>query len=167
MNRSDAHLTHIHSSAANCLLFEADPGPQQLNIGTELEPRWVSREYAWRDFYAHDLIIAVNADLALLKQCLDFAHQERHRTTSPQLTVAEQREAHEFWDCAIDIAKIAIDIIDHGGAADDEHARQRLLAGAHHLRTTTAFRAIPQIVEQAGTDLAKALDEIDKRDPNS
>ena len=36
-------LTVAWSYAANCSLYEEDPGPPELNIGSSLEPHWVSR----------------------------------------------------------------------------------------------------------------------------
>ncbi|MFE3105293.1 hypothetical protein [Nocardia tengchongensis] len=160
------HLTILHSCAANCLLYEEDPGPAELNIGSELEPHMVPRSHAWRDFYAHHLITQLSADSDRLAQCSEWAHQQHDRDDLPaDMTGPEREEAKQFWQCAIDIAARAIEIVVGAGAATDEKARQRLLASSQHLQTKTAFGALPDIVAQSAADLIGKLDEID-RDPD-
>ncbi|MFE3703776.1 hypothetical protein ACFXO7_38640, partial [Nocardia tengchongensis] len=112
------HLTILHSCAANCLLYEEDPGPAELNIGSELEPHMVPRSHAWRDFYAHHLITQLSADSDRLAQCSEWAHQQHDRDDLPaDMTGPEREEAKQFWQCAIDIAARAIEIVGGGGGA--------------------------------------------------
>ncbi|WP_063043723.1 hypothetical protein [Nocardia pseudovaccinii] len=160
------HLDNLYGCTANCLLYEADPGPSELNIGSQLEPRMVSRAQAWRDFYAQHLTLVVGANSQLLQHCLDFARQEYDR---PRHNLAPDtvREALEFWACAIEIAQMAIDLVTGSGAADNDNDRQRLLASVEHQQTSTAFRVLPDIVERSATDLAEKLDQIDRNEPTS
>lgn len=159
------HLTVLCSCAANCLLYEQDPGPTELNIGSELEPHMVSRSHAWRDYYAHHLITSLKANPARLRQCSESAHELLDKERPDDWTAAQREEANQFWQCAVDIADMAIEIVEVSGAATDEQARQRLMAGSHHLQMQTAFGAIPDIVAQSGADLIDKLDRIDQRDP--
>ncbi|MFB7837755.1 hypothetical protein ACWIGW_44115 [Nocardia brasiliensis] len=163
---ADRHLTLLYSCTANCLLYEEDPGPAELNIGSEIEPRMVPRAHAWRDYYAHHLIGALSADITRLKLCSEWAHQQHDRDDLPaDMDAADQEKAKEFWQCAIEIASMAIEIVEGAGAATDEKARQRLLASTHHLQMRTAFGALPDIVAQSAADLIDKLDQIDQREP--
>ena len=60
----DADLTDAWVYAANCRLYENDPGPAELNIASRLEPMWVSRAEAFRDLYARLLLEELDADAA-------------------------------------------------------------------------------------------------------
>ncbi len=46
----------IWSLACNCLLYEGDPGPVNINIGSETEPKMVSRSEGWRELYGRLLV---------------------------------------------------------------------------------------------------------------
>ncbi|WP_157227438.1 hypothetical protein [Nocardia asiatica] len=166
MTDKEPHLTILYSCTANCLLYEEDPGPAELNIGSELEPHMVPRSHAWRDYYAHHLITQISADIARLRQCSEWAHQQHDRDDLPDdLTSAERDEAKQFWQCAIEIADMAIEIIEGAGAATDEKARQRLLASSEHLQMGIAFGALPDVVAQSAADLVDKLDRIDQSNP--
>ncbi|MFJ9371578.1 hypothetical protein ACIRRA_45340 [Nocardia sp. NPDC101769] len=90
----EPHLTILYSCTANCLLYEEDPGPAELNIGSELEPRMVPRSHAWRDYYAHHLITQISADIARLRQCSEWAQQQHDRDDLPDdMTESEREEA--------------------------------------------------------------------------
>lgn len=158
------HLTLLYSCTANCLLYEEDPGPAELNIGSELEPHMVSRSRAWRDFYAHHLLTGLSADIARLTECSEWAHELLDRELPAEMSAAEVADAKQFWQCSVDIAEMAIEIVEGAGATTDEKARQRLLAGSQHLQMQTAFGAIPDIVAQSAADLVDKLDRIDDQD---
>ncbi len=162
---TERHLTILYSCAANCLLYEEDPGPAELNIGSQLEPRMVPRSHAWRDYYAHHLITQVSADIALLRLCSEWAHRQHDRDDLPDdMTASQREEAKQFWRCAIDIADMALEIVEGAGAATDENARQRLIASSEHLQMSVAFAALPTVVARSAADLVDELDRIDQRD---
>ena len=58
--------TFAWSLAANCLLYEADPGPAAANVATSTEPAWTDRSRAWQDRYARYLLEQLEADPARL-----------------------------------------------------------------------------------------------------
>jgi hypothetical protein len=67
----DAFQAWIYAS--NCLLYENDPGPAELNTGTADEPRMVPRAQAWQHAYALHVLVQCEADHARLaaagRQC--------------------------------------------------------------------------------------------------
>lgn len=84
------HVPPIHvrgvvwSSAANCRLYERDPGPTHYTESPapaadnphSVHPddiRAVTRAEAWRDIYARSLIHELNADPVLIRQAVAFS----------------------------------------------------------------------------------------------
>jgi hypothetical protein len=54
--------SEVWSLACNCLLYETDPGPDQLNVGTTVEPKMLPRRTAWRELYARLLVERLETD---------------------------------------------------------------------------------------------------------
>src|SRR5215211_463284 len=75
--------------ARNCLLYEEDLGPEQVNIGNTIEPKMVPRHEALRGLYTRLLIEYLDADVArltALEQRMWHALRERSQPDcSPRL----------------------------------------------------------------------------------
>lgn len=57
-------LTLIWLLATNCRIYGEDSGHTELNAASEVEPQMVSRMEAFRDLYAHLLLVDLDADSA-------------------------------------------------------------------------------------------------------
>jgi hypothetical protein len=57
---------YVFSLAAKCVAYEADPGPERVNVGSAVEPRMVDRREALRHLYARSLLEHVDADAGRL-----------------------------------------------------------------------------------------------------
>jgi len=146
-------LTLTWSYAANCSLYEEDDGPAELNIGSSLEPHWVSRVEALRDLYAHLLLEELGADPARLAALTRQVHRAGKRNSS----------AAAVWGIAADLCQRAGDVIDGAGAVDDARARRRLLAGTKHLNRTVVLGSwVPGYQAEADNDLLQELAEADE-----
>src|SRR5688500_9443543 len=80
-SQAEDDMTWAWSSAANCLLYEEDPGPAHLNIWSETEPRWVSRSEAWMNFYAWALLYQLDTEHARLTAVAETIPGELAETT--------------------------------------------------------------------------------------
>lgn len=143
-------LTDAWTCAINCRLYEQDPGPAELNIGSELEPHMISRGEAFRDFYARVLLQDVRGDpqrLLRLGRRIDVASR---RNRNPEISA--------MWSIAADLCQRALVIIDGAGAVDDKRARRRLLAGTKHLISTVAIgQWVPDCQRELDNDLLEEL----------
>lgn len=141
-------LTLVWTFAANCSLYEEDPGPAELNIGSALEPHMVSRADAFRDLYAHLLLEQLGGEPERITQLARLIHHtERQNVT-----------AEVVWSIAGDLCQRAIAIIDGAGAANDGSARRRLLAGTKHLnRTGLLGQWVPVYQAEIDNDLLEEL----------
>ncbi|HUH69964.1 MAG TPA: hypothetical protein VLZ05_14575 [Mycobacterium sp.] len=146
-------LTLVWLYAANCSLYEEDDGPAELNIGSSLEPRWVSRVEAFRDLYAHLLLEQLAADPARIAALTRQVHRAGKRNSS----------AAALWGIAADLCQRARDVIEGAGAVDDARARRRLLAGTRHLNHTVVLGSwVPGYQVEADNDLLQELAEADE-----
>jgi hypothetical protein len=176
--------------AANCLLYEEDPGPAQLNVGSTTEPVWVDRSQAWQDAYTHCLLEAVDADLARTRAAAEYYRAKltvagtiRHtigvsRARRPgglrqALGAWSPRQLHEIRQVqqrALDLCEQAARIVIDAGADADDITRRRLLAGTRHATTMLALgTVIPQIAQDSTdrlTDELGALDDEEHRAEN-
>ncbi|MFY9929221.1 MAG: hypothetical protein WAK82_14550 [Streptosporangiaceae bacterium] len=82
----DAFQAWIYAS--NCLLYENDPGPAELNTGTADEPRMVPRAQAWQHAYALDVLVQCEADHARLT-----AASHQCRASMPMQRPGSERSA--------------------------------------------------------------------------
>lgn len=99
----------VWGSAANCRLFESDPGPAYYTEGAPAAPddqpdehpgdghasdvRIVSRAEAWRDVYARNLIHDLEADPDRLSEAADLARALLRDVSRPGYRLALAREA--------------------------------------------------------------------------
>lgn len=145
-------LTLAWSFAANCSLYEEDPGPAELNIGSAVESHMVSRVDAFRDLYARLLLEQLGGEPERITELARLIH----RTERQNLT------AEVVWSIAGDLCQRAIAIIDGAGAANDGGARRRLLAGTKHLnRTVVLGQWVPVFQTEIDNDLLQELAAAD------
>ncbi|SKK91884.1 Uncharacterised protein [Mycobacteroides abscessus subsp. massiliense] len=149
---TDLNLAWLY--AANASLHEETPGPAQLNIGSAVEPRMVSRTEAFRDLYAHLLLVDIQADQARLDRLQTQIADASKHSPSPNVEM--------LWAIAEELCERARAIIVGAGAVDDTNARRRLLAGTKHLnRSVILGQFVPALQEQIDNDLLEELDVID------
>jgi hypothetical protein len=149
-------VTEAWSKAANCLLYEADPGPAMLNVGTADEPRMVPRSEAWQHAYAQRVLLACDGDdarlLAAARQCRDEIGSRFKRGTQRAREMAR----------AADLCDQAASMVEQAGAITDDKARRRLVAACRHEGTVIALGVFPGVVEDSAADLIEELREIDE-----
>jgi len=191
-SQAEDDASHAWLLATNCLLYEADPGPAQLNIGSDTEPAWVSRSDAWRDAYAHQLLeytagdharllAAAEACRARLTETYTTGHAEqvfrrrlavpgpRRRRLKDALGAYSPRQREDFRQShrrAIDLCELAAQLVVDAGADVDDTARRRLLAGTRHTNMMIGLGGvIPGVAEQSTDQLNSELDAIDREGP--
>lgn len=137
------------SAAMNCLLYEKDPGPEQLNVGTRDKPMMVPRDQAWQQSYATFVLTRFNGDHSRLKaaarQCL---------TDIP----AEPQWARQL-SRAADLCEQAAQMVEDAGAVHDDKARQRLVAVCEHEAMRDTLGPFSPFTSK---DLRRTLREIDR-----
>jgi len=149
----------LFSLVANCSLYEEDPQPAQMNIGTATEPRMVASSEGWRDYYARYLIQDLDADLARITSVRDWA-----RTELPQARPSRPDSNHfgqDEWAIAIELCDRAATMIREAGADQDPYARRRLLAGINSALMTQTLGMIPSVAQDVAADLIAELQQID------
>jgi hypothetical protein len=161
--------------AANCRLYEDDPGPAQVNIGSDHEPHLVSRTEAWRSVYAQFLLIELAADHTRARAAAEHCRCDYRATATPafwisvardrltagrggraRLTEAAKALSPREMDLlrlvhrvSVELCDRAVHLIEDAGAADDDTARRRLVAGARQTRTLLAFGGIEGTAREA------------------
>ena len=179
---TDAQLAW--SLAANCLLYEEDPGPAMVNVGSDTEPSWMPRDQAWRYSFANYLVERLAADHRRLSAALVVAQQQLREARSPRSALAVYRvrrsdgeglgEALRVFGPSqwrdrilvqrrtVDLCQQALQRIVDAGADHDDQARQRLLAVLRHTNTLEALGAVPGVPETSMQQLAADLDDIER-----
>lgn len=144
---------HVRIYASNCLLYENDPGPAELNTGTAEEPRMVPRAQAWQHAYALHVLIQCEADHARLTAA---ARQCRASMADATARLGAQRAGE--WSRAADLCEQAAQMVEDAGAASDDKARRRLLAGCQHQTMMIVLGSvIPAVAETSAEDLQRTL----------
>ena len=82
--------------AANLRLYDEDPGPRWVNVGSAVEPRWVDRYDALVDLYARQMLVQLDADperlIVAARECRVRARQQRQWWTgSPAAGTSQGR----------------------------------------------------------------------------
>jgi hypothetical protein len=169
-------------------LYEEDPGPTRLNVGSEAEPRYVPRSEALRDYYARWLVKELGADQARLGALADACRSElaatgqvRHwarlavrrlRERGP-LTArlrcavqladsAAREEVRLVHRCSVELCERAGEIVRGSGAASDPAARRRLLAGLEHQLTVETIGFLPSVAESSAEELVQRLRQMEE-----
>lgn len=144
--------------ALNCLLYENDPGPAEVNTRTADEPRVVPRSQAWQHAYALLVLVHCEADYARLTAA---ARQCRAEIADSQAGLWEERIGE--LSRAADLCDQAAKMVEDAGAVSDDKARRRLLAGCDHETTMIVLgSAIPAVAESSAEELCRVLEEIDE-----
>jgi hypothetical protein len=147
LNEDDA--IHAWSLGTNCLLYEGDRGPEQLNLGTERHPLMVSRSQWWQHNYAQYAITLFYGDHARLKA----AARQSLADISDKPHWAGQLSR------AADICEQAARIVEDAGGVYDDKARRRLVAICEHETTNAALGLFaPSTIKE----LRRTLKEIDR-----
>lgn len=176
------------SSAANLLLYDADPGERSVEMGRAGDSRIVDRRDALLDVYARQLMVHCAADpsrlAAVRAECADRHRPARllregwrsmrWRREHPSSTGRDRPlgapsprtliEQRELWDTAEQIVALAEQTVHDAGAATDWKARERLLASTSHtLNFDILGVMLPvEVEQQAAAELAATLEEIDR-----
>jgi hypothetical protein len=148
----DAHQAWVY--AANCLLYEADGGPD-VNVGPDEQPRIVSHAEAVQITYAENIVIQCEADLDRLRTAGRHCQQKaaEHQTSRPKYARENARAA--------DLCERAAQIVLDAGAAGNERNRRLLMAITKYNTNMAALGRIPQVAKDARTELEAELAEID------
>jgi hypothetical protein len=157
--RSQADDDHSRAclAAANCLLYEADGGPD-LNLGTDAEPEVISHAEATQRTYAKLLVSDFDADIDRLEATAATCQRAAGAPGAPA-AVAERNAR------AADLCERAAEIVLRWGAAGDDRQRRRLVAVCEHDTDPLAASLGGEYAEAAARRLAEALAEIDAEDP--
>lgn len=186
-SRAEADARLAWSLAANCLLYESDPGPSVINVASAAEPVWMDRSTAWQDSYARYLLEHLDADPDRLRAAHTAAAVDLAEARTPRFALDAYRarrrsgssrryaarillpgprcELVAVYRRAVDLRRLALEIATAAGADHDPLARRRLLAATRHQNTVTALGVIPGVAEASSTQLAEDLDELDTLDP--
>jgi hypothetical protein len=152
----DINLARLN--ARNCLLWENDLGPAKLNVGTASEPRMIPRAEAWQHAYALYLRGDLDADHSRLTAA---ACKCREDAVKPQPRWARNWVPREL-SRAADLCEQAARIVADAGAAGDDKARRRLLAGCQRETEMISLgNVLPSVAGGAAEDYQRALREID------
>jgi hypothetical protein len=139
--------------ALNCLLYENDPGPTEVNTGTADEPRMVPRSHAWQHVYALLVLVHCEADYARLAAA---ARQCRAEIADSEAPLGKERVTE--LSRAADLCEQAATMVADAGAASDDQARRRLLAGGdHQTMVITLGSVIPAVAESSTEELCRHL----------
>ncbi|MGV9836642.1 hypothetical protein ACWDUL_20975 [Nocardia niigatensis] len=160
--RANMDATMLWGLAANCTLYEEDPGPSHLNIASHVEPMPVPRKQAWRDFYARRLIAELGGNLARVRA---VAEQARAMTPAPE--AAGDAEVARTARCCVALSEAAVAILVEAGAETDEAAGARLVASARHMLTMASAGAFNEnVARDSGRRLAADLADLDPESPS-
>jgi hypothetical protein len=124
---SDEDQATLYSLAANCSLYEEDPQPARMNIGSVAEPMMVTTAVGWRDFYARHLLVRLGADVERVAGVCAWAQQELPK--APASVPGSHVFGRSEWAMAVELCERARGMIQEAGAERDPFARRRLLAG--------------------------------------
>lgn len=149
-------MVNTWSCAINMHLFDNDPGPREVNVGTLDEPRIVDRHKHLLSVYARQLLQDVDADPARLDAVIEESRRKaRHVRTlrggweimqarrssrlasNPwqALTPWERRAMSMTHKNGAEIAEAARQLVIEAGADTDDKARRSLLASIRHTLT--------------------------------
>jgi hypothetical protein len=143
--------------ALNCLLYENDPGPAELNAGTADEPRMIPRAQAYQHVYALLVLVRCEADHARLTAT---ARQCRAEMNDWQSQLGQERITE--WSRAADLCEQAARTVEEAGAASDDKARRRILAGCDYQTMMITLGSVPAVAESSAEELRRVFDEIDE-----
>lgn len=151
MSQQRGDVVCAWSAALNFQVYDADPGPRIVDVGTPDEPRFADRTEYLREIYTTLLILHCEADVARLRTT---ARSCRHAylTRGPaqragDLEEHRHREAHHI---GAELAESAAQLVHAAGADHDPAIRERYLArlSAQHGRDVFGmFLGAPELAD--------------------
>jgi hypothetical protein len=147
----DASQALLH--AQNCLLYENDPGPELLNVGTQLKPLRIPRSEAWQETYAMRMLIKCDGDH-------DRLTAARHASAAHQ-HAAHQDVSRRAWSRAVDLCDQALRVIEGAEGVNNDRARRILIAVCEYETKMISFGLLEGFAEDSTRDLAETLREVD------
>ncbi|EIT90574.1 hypothetical protein [Mycobacteroides abscessus] len=153
MNRRLRHrdLSLAWAYAANVTLHGETA---KLNVDSVVEPHMVAQPKTFRDLYSNLLLEELHADRVRIKRL--------RARVSRALERSRDCEFESIWATADELCERALEIIDGAGAADDEAARRRLLAGTKHLNDSVLLgQFVPGLQQEINDDLLHELEAIE------
>ena len=158
MAQAEQDRLNAWSYASNCLLYEADPGPALLDVGSESEPRLVPRSEAWQHTYAQQVLVKLDGDHARLTATAERCREDLAGESAKRPGSGHARALSR----AADLCDQAARMVEGADAVGDDKARRRLVASCRHEGHVIAFGAIPGMAEDSAEELAETLREIDE-----
>jgi hypothetical protein len=140
--------------ASNCLLYEADGGPD-VNWGTDDERVMTSHAEATQVTYAKHLLLDLDADIERLRATAERCQQLAAASFESRPDHAQQNAR------AADLCERAAQMVLDFGAAGDDRERRRLIAICEHDTNILAWTVGGALAEDAKRELAETLAEID------
>ncbi|EIV09196.1 hypothetical protein MA4S0206_4390 [Mycobacteroides abscessus 4S-0206] len=114
----------------------------------------VAQPKTFRDLYSNLLLEELHADRVRIKRL--------RARVSRALERSRDCEFESIWATADELCERALEIIDGAGAADDEAARRRLLAGTKHLNDSVLLgQFVPGLQQEINDDLLHELEAIE------
>lgn len=140
--------------ARNCLLYENDPGPELLNVGTRLKPLEIPRSEAWQLSYSMHVLRDLDGDHARLIAARQVCVERQN-----QASTEDQDETARGWSRAVDLCDQALRMIEGAGAVADDKARRILIAVCGYEGMLTVLGSIGGVAESSARDLTETLRE--------
>lgn len=181
-------MTSVWACAINLRLYDSDPGPRQVDVGSDLEARVVDRREALIDLYARTLLEELDADTPRL-EAVEAESRRRaskgstfiasvvlvmRRLKSPRkanlwrsslevFTKRDRQKRCDAWLTAAAIASEARRMVVEAGAEDNEKNRTKLLAATQFsLSRDVLGDLIPlKVRKREAQDLIERLNEVD------
>lgn len=157
-------VVHAWTYGSNCLLYEERNGADVTVGGTNGAPRSLTYTEAVQTIHAQLVLVALDADLERLQATGQVCYQ-----TAAGMQRTHPADARSYVRAA-DLCERAAELVVSVGAADDEAARQRLLAVARHDTTMAIGGVDPTVAERARAALEMALAETEAQaapEPNA
>ncbi|HLQ53035.1 MAG TPA: hypothetical protein VK162_02055 [Streptosporangiaceae bacterium] len=142
--------------ARNCLLYEADPGPALVNVGSSDEPRMIPRDQAWQHAYALHVVVACAGDHARLTAAARQCREDMSSKAKPRSPHAKALAR------AADLCDQAARMAEDADAVHDDKARRRLVASCEHETMVIALGVIPGVAQDSAENLLETFRRIDE-----
>lgn len=151
---------HAWGAALSLMHYDAAAGPSEVSVGGVGEQHTLNRHEWLIDFYARDLLVYVDADLARL-EALTADAKRRHADRVDRGAIERKIQAELV---VIQLAATAATIVRDSGADTDPKARERLVAATgYQLKRDTSKAFLGDLSLASGPDgLIEELDRIDR-----
>jgi hypothetical protein len=140
------------SNARNCLLYEKDDGPAELNVATPGHPVRIPRSEAWQLSYALHLLTGLGAEAGRLAAVRAECTSRCVRTDQHKGAVGRRA-----WSRAAGLCDQALRMIEGITAANGDLGLPLLAAVAEHDTSVVAFGIWEGMTEDADRELRAAV----------